>query len=94
MNCGEFARRGHTLLAGSAGYPSLGEVITLAGHDAPYQARSLDVGPAFWDPSWVRAHFSPGAAARVLSGKVTAPGPVRQARRALGFPPGTRAVEG
>ena len=94
MNCGEFARRGHILLAGSAGSPSLGEVITLVGHEAPYRARSLDVGPAFWDPSWVRAHFSPGAAAVILGEKVTAPDPVRQACRAFGLSPATRAVEG
>ena len=94
MNCGEFARRGHTLLAGSAGYPSLGEVITLARAGGRYQARSLDLGPPFWDPSWVHAHFSPGAAALILSEKVTAPYPVRQARRAFGLPPATRAVEG
>ena len=94
MNCGEFARRGHTLLEGSAGYPSLGEVITLAGHDAPYQARSLDVGPESRDPSWVRAHFSPGAAAVILGEKITAPFPVRPACRAFGLPPDTRAVDG
>ena len=94
MNCGEFARRGHTLLEGSAGYPSPGEVITLGAQDGRYQARSLDVGPESWDPSWVRAHFSPGAAALVLSEKVTAPDPVRQACRSLGLAPGTRAVEG
>ena len=94
MNCGEFARRGHTLLEGSAGYPALGEVITLAGHEPPYQARSLDVGPGLGGRSWVRAHFSPGAAALLLSGKVTAPDPVRQACRAFGLPPATRAVEG
>ncbi len=94
MNCGEFARRGHTLLEGSAGYPSLGEVITLAGHEAPYRARSLDVGPSSWDPSWVHAHFSPRAAAVILSEKVTAPDPAGQACRAFGLPPATRAVEG
>jgi hypothetical protein len=37
---------------------------------------------------------TPGAAAVVLSEKATAPDPVRQARRAFGFPPATRAVEG
>jgi hypothetical protein len=37
---------------------------------------------------------TPDAAALVLSEKVTAPDPVRQARRAFGFPPATRAAEG
>src|ERR1039458_839994 len=45
MNCGEFARRGHALLEGSAGYPGIGEVVTVAGGPGDYQARSLDVGP-------------------------------------------------
>jgi hypothetical protein len=92
--CAEFARRGHTLLQGSGGYPSLGEVVTMAGHPGGYQARSLSVGPPFRALSWVHAHFSPGAATLVLSEKVTAPDPVDQARRAFGFPPGTRAIEG
>lgn len=95
MNCGEFARRGPTLLEGSAGYPGIGEVVTLAGGGSGrYRARSLDVGPPYYDSSWVHAHFSPGAAALVLGEKVTAPDPARQARRAFGFPPATRAVQG
>jgi hypothetical protein len=94
MNCGEFARRGHTLLEGAAGYPGIGEVITVTGGPGDYRAGSLDVGPPYYDTSWVHAHFSPGAAALVRSDKVTAPDPVRQARRAFGFPPATRAVEG
>jgi hypothetical protein len=94
MNCGEFARRGHALLEGSAGYPGLGEVITVTGGPGDYRAGPLDVGPPYYDTSWVRAHFSPGAAALVLSEKATAPDPVGQARRAFGFPPATRAVGG
>ena len=94
MNCGEFARRGHALLEGPAGYPGIGEVITVTGGPGDYRAGSLDVGPPYYDPSWAHAHFSPGAAALVLSEKVTAPDPVRQARRAFGFPPATRAAGG
>jgi hypothetical protein len=94
MNCGEFARRGHALLEGSAGYPGIGEIVTVTGSPGDYRAGSLDVGPPYHDTSWVRAHFSPGAAALVLSEKVTAPDPVRQARRAFGFPPATRAAGG
>jgi hypothetical protein len=93
MNCGEFARRGPALLEGSAGYPGIGEVITLTGGPGNYRAGSLVVGPPYYDPSWVHAHFSPGAAALVLSDAVSAPDPVRQARRVFGFPPATRAVE-
>jgi len=66
----------------------------VTGGPGDYGAGSLDVGPPYYDPSWVHAHFSPRAAALVLNEKVTAPDPVRQARRALGFPPATRAVEG
>ncbi len=94
MNCGEFARQGHTLLTGSAGYPGIGEVVTVSGGPGSYQARSLEVGPPFWDPSWVHAHFSPGAAALVLNEKVSAPDPARQARRAFGLPPAAPAVQG
>lgn len=91
--CAEFARRGPTLLEGPGGYPSLGEVITVAGGPGDYRAGSLDVGPPFWDPSWVHARFSPRGATLVLNEKVTAPDPVRQARRVFGFPPATRAVQ-
>ena len=94
MNCGEFARRGHTLLEGSAGYPGIGEVVTVAGRPGNYLARALDAGPPYWDQAWVHAHFSPVAATLVLNEKVTAPDPVSQACQAFGFPPGTRAVEG
>ena len=49
----------------------------------------------FWDPSWVHAHVNPGGAATgILGGKVTAPDPVGEARRAFGLPAATRAVEG
>jgi hypothetical protein len=45
-------------------------------------------------PAAVARSTGSGAAALVLSEKVTAPDPVRQARRAFGFPPATRAAEG
>jgi hypothetical protein len=66
----------------------------VAGGPGDYQARSLDAGPPYYDPSWVHAHFSTGAAALVLSDRATAPDPVRQACRAFGLPPTTRAIEG
>ncbi len=94
MNCGEFARRGRTLVEGSAGGPGIGEVVTVAGLPGHYLARALDAGPPYRDQAWVHAHFSPGAATLVLNEKVAAPDLVYQARQAFGFPPGTRAVAG
>jgi hypothetical protein len=34
MNCGEFARRGHTLLEGSAGYPGIGAAALVLSNRA------------------------------------------------------------
>jgi hypothetical protein len=92
-NCGEFARRGATLVEGTSGYPGIGEVIILSGHAGRYRVLSLQVGPPSADHAWVDSHFSPAAAAEVLSANPpTAPDPISQAWRAFGFPPGTRAT--
>jgi hypothetical protein len=90
INCGEFTRRGNTLLEGSAGYPGIGEVMTLSDHRGRYQVLSLQVGPPYADHAWVDRNFSSGGAARVFSDNpLTAPDPIRQAWRAFGFPAGT-----
>jgi hypothetical protein len=93
-NCGEFARRGNTLLEGTSGYPGIGEVMILSGHAGRYRVLSLQVGPPHWDQACVNSHFSAGAAREVLSANPpTAPDPISQAWRGLGFPPGTSAVQ-
>jgi hypothetical protein len=93
-NCGEFARRGNTLLEGTSGYPGIGEVMILSGHAGRYRVLSLQVGPPYWDQAWVNSHFSAVATREVLSANPpTAPDPISQAWRALGFPPGTSAVQ-
>jgi hypothetical protein len=92
INCGEYARKGKTLLVGTAGYPAAAEVMTLIRTRGQYRAISLIVGPEFYDPGWVRRHFSPGAAAEIDGPNPPgAPDPIRLAWRALGFPAGTRA---
>jgi hypothetical protein len=95
MNCGEFARRAGTLIEGSAGYPGIGEAVTLAGGPRDYRVLSLLVGPPNYDQAWADRNLSPSAAAQVLSANPpTAPDPIRRAWRVFGFPPGTRAVQG
>ena len=94
LNCGEFARRGSTLIEGSSGYPSIGEVMVLSGSPGHYRVLSLDLGPPGYDPAWVRQNFSPLAARWMLSTEApTAPYPIGQARQAFGFPVGTPAVQ-
>ena len=90
LNCGEFARRGSTLIEGSSGYPSLGEVMVLSGSGGHYRVLSVDQGPPGYDPAWVHQNFSPLAARWILSTEPpTAPDPIGQARQAFGFPAGT-----
>jgi hypothetical protein len=94
LNCGEFARRGSTLIEGMSGYPSIGEVMVLSGSPGHYQVLSLEMGPAGYDPAWVHQNFSSLAARWILStDPPVAPDPVGQACRAFGFPAGTAAVE-
>ncbi len=93
MNCGEFARRGNTLIEGASGYPGIGEVMILSGHPRHYRVLSLQVGPPAYDQAWVDGNFSSGAAALILSAEPpTAPDPIGQAWQAFGFPAGTPAV--
>lgn len=94
MNCGEYARRGNTLLQGAGGYPGIGEAMILSGHRGDYQGLSLKVGPPHYDKAWVDQNLSPSAAAEVLSANPpTAPEPIYLAWRAFGFPAGTHAVQ-
>ncbi len=94
LNCGEFARRGSTLIEGMAGYPSIGEVMVVSGSPGHYRVLSLEMGPAGYDPAWVHHNFSSLGARWMLStDPPTAPDPIGQARLALGFPAGTPAVE-
>lgn len=94
VKCGQFARRGHSLAEGAAGYPGIGEVMVLSRRGGHYQALSLDVGPPYYSRTWVERNFSHGAAAWLLNANPpSAPDPVRQAWRAFGFPAGTRAVQ-
>ena len=94
LNCGEFARRGSTLIEGSSGYPGIGEVMVLSGSPGHYRVVSLDLGPPGSDPAWVHQNFSPLAARWMLSTyPPTAPDPIGQARQAFGFPAGTPAVQ-
>jgi hypothetical protein len=90
-NCGQFARRGNTLLEGTSGYPGIAEVMILSRQAGRYQVLSLQVGPPSADQAWVDSHFSPAAAREVLS--ANPPDPISQALRAFGFPPGTHAVQ-
>ena len=50
VNCGEFARRGNSLLEGTSGYPGIGEVMILSVHRGRYQVLSLKVGPPVLGP--------------------------------------------
>ncbi len=52
MNCGEYARRGNTLLQGAGGYPGIGEVMILSGRREGYQGLSLKIGPPHYDKAW------------------------------------------
>ena len=93
VNCGEFARRGRTLVEGAAGEDD--DVMTLARSHGRYRALSLLIGPIYYDPDWAAKHFSPRAAAEIDSATPPmAPYPASQARRAFGLPPASRAVEG
>jgi len=94
LNCGEFARRGSTLIEGSSGYPSIGEVMVLSGSPGHYRVLSLELGPPGYDPAWVHQNFSSLAARWLLSTyPPTAPDPIGQAWQAFGFPAGTTAVQ-
>ena len=94
LNCGEFARRGNTLIEGSSGYPGIGEVMLLSGSPGHYRVLSLDLGPPGDDPAWIHRNFSSLAARWMLSTEPpTAPDPIGQARQAFGFPAGTSAVQ-
>lgn len=94
LNCGEFARRGSTLIEGSSGYPGIGEVMILSGSPGHYRVLSLDLGPPGYDAAWVHQNFSSLAARWLLStSPPTAPDPIGQAWQAFGFPAGTSAVQ-
>jgi hypothetical protein len=90
--CASYARRDGTLLESSVGYDIVvAEVTIRSGH---YQVLSFQVGSDGYDPAWVHANFSSLAARWILStDPPTAPDPVGQARRALGFPADTPAVQ-
>jgi hypothetical protein len=84
LNCGEFARRGSTLIEGSSGYLSIGEVMVLSGSPGHYRVLSLDLGPPGYDPAWVHQNFSSLAARWMLSTEPpTAPDPIGQACQAF-----------
>ena len=90
-SCGEYARRGRTLLAGTAGGTE--EIMTLTHAGGRYHVQSAAAGPTWHDPGWVRRHFSPAAAAEINANSApNPPDPISQAWRAFGFPAGTRAV--
>ncbi len=94
LNCGEFARRGDTLIEGASGYPGIGEVAILSGDPGHYRMLSLLVGPPGYDAAWVEGNFSAGAASVVLGHPPpTAPDPIGQAWHAFGFPSCTEAVQ-
>ncbi len=91
--CGEYARRGDTLLEGTAGGNT--EVIVLAGNGSRYRVTSAaSSDPTVPDPRWVDRHFSAGAAVEINGGLwPVPPNPAVQARRAFGLPPRARTVE-
>ena len=92
--CAEYARRGHTLLTGTAGGSD--EVMILvraAGNRYRVVSAVSDNWPVAPDTGWVDRHFSRGAAYEINYGTwPTQPDPIVQARRVFGFPPGTPAV--
>lgn len=89
--CAEYARRGHTLVTGSASV--FNEVMVLAGGHYRVVSAVSDSWSEGPDTGWVDRHFSRGAAREINSGTLPAPpDPAVQARRAFGFPPGTKAV--
>jgi hypothetical protein len=94
MNCAEYARRGNLLIEGSMGnFTSVGQVM-IPAHSRQYRVLSVDPGPDGYDPAWVHQNFSPLAARWLLSSDPpTASDPISQADKALGFPPGTQAVQ-
>lgn len=93
--CGEYARRGNTLIETSIGYDiAIAELMT-SGPGLHYRVLSLQTDPTDgYDPVWVHENFSRLAAQWILStDPPTAPDPIAQARQAFGFPPGTLAVQ-
>jgi hypothetical protein len=73
------ASRTRWLALGCAG------ALAAAGHHGHYQVLSLHIGPGHYDPAWVDANFSAGAAAEINSPSPPgAPDPVGQAWRAFG----------
>lgn len=93
-SCTEYARRGQTLLTGTAGGSDEVMVVTTApGGRYRVVSAVSDNWPVVPDPGWVDRHFSPGAAYEINYGTWPAPpDPAVQARRTFGFPPGTPAV--
>ena len=94
LNCGDYARRGNTLFEADMGYFDAVAEVIIHGHDRNPKVLSLDLGLPGYDPAWVYQNFSSLAARWLLStDPPTAPDPVSLARQALGFPPGTPAVQ-
>lgn len=92
-SCGEFARRGGTLLEGTGGDGNA--VLTLTRDHGRYRAAWLAVSPPYPDQAWVAAHFSAGAAAELDADTAPmTPYPVSQARRAFGLSPTSPAISG
>lgn len=93
--CGEYARRGNTLIEASIGYDIAIAHLMTSGPGLHYRVLSLQMDPTDgYDPAWVHQNFSRLAAQWLLStDPPTAPDPIALARQALGFPPGTPAVQ-
>jgi len=91
---GQPVRQLTLLIKGSMGdFTSVCEVM-IPAQSRQYRVLSVDPGPDGYDPAWVHENFSPLATRWLLSSDPpTAPDPISQARRALGFPPGTQAVQ-
>ena len=95
LECGQYARRGSTLLELPQGpFDAVADVMT-SGPGVPQRVVSLQFGnDVVNDPVWVHENFSPLAARWLLGDSPpTAPDPVNQARQAFGFPPGYPAVQ-
>ena len=98
LSCGQYARRGSTLLEASGGSPDLAvaDVIT-SGPGARPRVLSLALCPEAYPDyvTWVHQNFSAHAAAWLLSDgtQPTAPDPAGQARQAFGFPTGYPVVQ-
>lgn len=76
--CGEYARRGDTLLEGTAGGNQ--EVMVLAGNGGYRAVSAAASDPTVPDPRWVDQHFSAGAAAEINDGSWPVP-PTRPSRQ-------------